>query len=269
MVFVRCSVGRRRRRVVQGSVEQPGTVSRPRIAGLLNTAWQIPLTLVCAESGYGKTTALDVLRSDARTSYLCLTARHRDSVTLAAELRINAAGAERMLVLDDVECLRGAMAAVHALWQFVDEMDATIHVVLCGRWLPPMQPAGRTRPAPLQVTAADLAFDLSETAAVLGSAAAHAQDCQRLAAGWPVAVGLASRILRRSETAGDTPLDERVESELASSWRPFAARVVADQEDPYILGVLAVIGEVDPLLVAELGLDVGADEVADLRRRGC
>lgn len=268
MLFVRIASAHGIDGWLRGSVEQPGLVSRPRIVGLLNTAWQIPLTLVCAESGYGKTTALGALRADPRTRYLRLTARHRDAATLAAELRVDAGGAERMLVLDDLECLRGATAAVHALSRFVDDMDATTHVVLCGRWLPPVQPAARMRSAPLQVSAADLAFDLGETAAVLGPEVGHSQECQRLTAGWPAAVGLASRMLRRLETPGDTPLDERGEEELVSSWRHLAARVVADQEHPVTLGVLAVVGEIDAKLVAELGLDVGADELTDLRRRG-
>ena len=182
-------------------VPRPGLVER-----LLETA-AVPLVLVVAPAGYGKTTLLaDWSRADARPfAWMALheadndPARFEKDVSRALE-RVN----ERepyVLVLDDVHVLRAAGSA-DVLRTLASRVPRGSQLVLASRGEPPFQVARlRAHRALVEMRARDLAMTAPEAAALLALAGLDLaeREVETLVAkteGWPAGLYLAAVSLR-------------------------------------------------------------------------
>ncbi|MBV9309612.1 MAG: tetratricopeptide repeat protein, partial [Solirubrobacterales bacterium] len=180
-------------------------VPRPRIARLLEAAWERRITLVVAGGGYGKTTALRQLPTGDRSRWLGLTAADREVETLAARVAEavapgahfaavgSAAGIgasdrrtlaegraalvceildsqddQLLLVLDEVDQLADDNSASQFLSMLCLQAPSRLHLVLSGRRLPSLKLGSLSgRGELMELNAADLAFTAEETASLL------------------------------------------------------------------------------------------------------
>ncbi len=180
-------------------------VSRPRIERLLGAAWQRRVTLVVADAGYGKTTALRPMAADERTRWLGLRAGDREVETLAARVdealgagsrrasageraaigaadrqslaegraalvceRLDSDEGELLLVLDDVDQLKDDDSAAQFLTTLCLQAPSRLHIVLSGRQLPGLGlGSARGRGELVELTARDLAFSPEEARSLL------------------------------------------------------------------------------------------------------
>src|SRR5579875_2817332 len=181
------------------------TVRRPRVASMLAAAWKRRTTLVVADGGYGKTTALREVAAAGESSWVTIrpsdglidTLSARLAVALGAPPRTGTSGlalatgaddrrglaerraamlceraerrrADLLLVLDDLESLGDDDTAGDLLRMLCLAAPPPLHIVLCGRRLPALGlSAARARGEVLEVSAPDLAFTLDETRSLL------------------------------------------------------------------------------------------------------
>jgi LuxR family maltose regulon positive regulatory protein len=197
-----------------------GTLRRERLLRRLAQTTHVPLALVVAPAGYGKTTLLaHWLKDDARElAWITVDDGHDDpdrlieSIARAlgaptdltlAELAytIERRAGELVLVLDDLHCLRSddALAVVMTI---ADAVAPGSQVVLAGRAEPAL-PIGRLRAHGrlIDLRARDLAMTRREAATMLGLAGLElaADDVQLLlerTEGWPAGLYLAALSLR-------------------------------------------------------------------------
>jgi LuxR family maltose regulon positive regulatory protein len=207
-----------------------GVVERPRLAGRLDELTLAPLTVVAAPTGYGKTTLLASwagaeprqvawasvgpydLDADAFWALVAAALEHAEprlrfglrSDRRAEDRAVLTAAAlepltrELVLVLDGYE--QATRAGVDAAFsRFLDLAPEALHVVVSTRCLPELAlPVRRARGAVAELSAADLALDAVETAAVLERTAegdVADEDAAALAEhteGWAAAVYLAA-----------------------------------------------------------------------------
>jgi len=182
-------------------------LSRPRVQALLAAAWGRRVTLVIADAGYGKTTALRALADAGPVRWLGLRPADREIEGLSARLAtalalgpiaglaaptaaigaedrrglaegqaavlcesVERRGDEVLLVLDDVDQLRDDDASVLLLRAVCLEAPAQLHLVLSGRRLPALGLGAAARTGELlEIAAPDLAFTLPETALLIGA----------------------------------------------------------------------------------------------------
>lgn len=260
-----------------------------RVAGLLEAAWRYPLTVICAEAGFGKSAALAAVVARDDAALVTLRPEHADAARLAADVaaavgigprgdRPQAAelgralagvAAEFLLALDQVEHLVSSKGAAGLLAEMIHNAPENLHVVLAGRQLPALgleRAAAEGRLHRLMAT--DLAFTASESAVVLADRPAEVvARCQQLSAGWPAAVYLAGHAFSHADRATEMPA-ERVERALRTAWRPFAEAVLAGQPLRRALGIAVVVGSAEPSLLAAIGVPVSDPEWTALEERG-
>lgn len=288
-------------------------LSRPRIERLLDAAWERRVTLLIAGGGYGKTTALRRLAADERARWLGLTTADREVEALAARVAealgagsypgiaapaapigasdrrslaegrvavicdgLDARDDELLLVLDDVDQLEDEDSATQFLSTLCLQAPSRLHVALGGRRFPPLHlGSARGRGELIELNAADLAFTLEETAALLADrlgADAHpfAEQCWSLTAGWAAALQLiADRLERLAPDRWGQVLDQ-LRLRRGSLWREFAAELI-DREQPTaqrILAIASVCPIVDGSLLSGLGIDRPESELESLQARG-
>ncbi|HSL56578.1 MAG TPA: BTAD domain-containing putative transcriptional regulator [Acidimicrobiales bacterium] len=197
-------------------------IVRPRLVERLALRWAVPVVLIEAPGGFGKSIALAQAHrhnlADPRGIDLHLACRgpERDPVLLAgrilglldaplaptpeepAELAgLVAAALARQaptpvaLTLDDVHHLADGDGAVALLAALIRSLPTNAHLVLSGRRMPSL-PLSRLSAADqvVRITQRDLAFEPDETAAL---AAQHGidPDALDLSAGWPALTRLA------------------------------------------------------------------------------
>lgn len=295
---------------IVSTVARTAVLPRRRVADLLSTAARHRVTLVVAGGGFGKTTALRELATGRRGAWLAVRQADRAAEVLTA--RISAAlgmsglpeagsavgaedrrslaesragllceGAERagedlMLVLDDVEHLHDADSATQLLRAMCLQAPPGLHLVLCGRALPPLG-LGRARGQGdvLDVDAGDLAFTVEETAALLSARLGPGADdlapaCWSLTTGWAAALQLTLDRLERLEPRARPAALAEWERHRGAGWRDFARELVA-AESPRarrILATASVTGIVDADLLDGLGMAVEEDDLDGLAHRG-
>jgi LuxR family transcriptional regulator, maltose regulon positive regulatory protein len=189
----------------------PGLVGRARLVRRLVAARDVPLVLVAAPAGYGKTTTLlDWAQHDPRPfAWVALSPADDDpGALLAAVARSSEAaigqGDAFVLVLDGLDAVRSdeALAAVADL---VAHPPAGAQVVLACRGEPRL-PLGRLRAHReiLEITARDLVMTHAEAAALLERAgvrlgAAGVDALVQRTEGWPAGLYLAALSLREED----------------------------------------------------------------------
>jgi LuxR family transcriptional regulator, maltose regulon positive regulatory protein len=192
----------------RGPAFGPALVARPRLVRLLANARDVPLVLLAAPAGYGKTTTLlDWAQHDPRPfAWVALDAGHDDPATLLTSVaRSSAAARERadafVLVLDGLDALRSP-EALDAVAGLVAHPPPRAQLVLACRGEPALA-LGRLRAhrEVLEVTAGDLAMTHREAAALLERTGlalreAHVDALMQRTEGWPAGLYLAALALR-------------------------------------------------------------------------
>jgi LuxR family maltose regulon positive regulatory protein len=206
---------------------RPGSLTRPRLLSALLARWEHRVTSVVGGPGMGKTTLLAQAVAENRLAprgedvWIGLEQGDADGVLLARDVMAavtaewagegTAAPADEVpdpatvadavwrraptavcLVMDDVHWLPPGSPGAAWLTALVDALPANGHVLLAGRWSPPV-PLARlaTQGAVLRLAEDDLRFTDDELA---GFAARRCVGVERLAdtAGWPAMAELAA-----------------------------------------------------------------------------
>lgn len=185
-------------------------VARTQLTERLRAAASVPLVLLIAPAGYGKTTVLrQWAAQDARPfARVALTDEHDAPGRLeaiAAAAFAQATGPS-VLTLDDVHALR-APASLAALTTLLDAIPDGSQLVLAGRTEPAL-PIGRLRAHRrlFELRTADLAMTQTEGAALLsGAGLALPPDAVatlvRRTEGWPAGLYLAALSVREQDDA--------------------------------------------------------------------
>lgn len=186
----------------------PGLVARERLVRRLMEARDVPLALLAAPAGYGKTTTLlEWAQHDERPfAWIALDWAADDPEQLLAAVEsatgpLTKRGSPFVLVLDDLQFLRSA-AAIDALKRTVARPPAGAQVVLASRSEPPF-PLGRLRAhrEVLELTSRDFVMTRREATALLELArvelgATEVDALVQRTEGWPAGLYLAAVSLR-------------------------------------------------------------------------
>jgi LuxR family maltose regulon positive regulatory protein len=186
----------------------PGLVARDRLVRRLMRGRDVPVALLCAPAGYGKTTTLlEWAQRDERPfAWLALDRDHDDREHLLASVErctepLVRRGRAFVLVLDDVHVLRSPGAA-QAIAAIVEQPPRGAQVALASRRTPPV-PLGRLRAhrRVIELTARDFVMTRSEAGALLELAEielgpAEIATLVRRTEGWPAGLYLAALSLR-------------------------------------------------------------------------
>jgi LuxR family maltose regulon positive regulatory protein len=181
---------------------------RERLDELFDAA-ALPLTVVCAPAGYGKTTAVSdwLARREQRSTWLAVEASDNDVENLFPRLLtlwgdIAATSGEGLaVVLDDYQLLTRP-AAHRAVETMLDMLPAGVRMIVVSRTPPPLG-LGRRRAdgTVLEVGWDDLAFTTGETEALLDEAfglrldAGQLDEVAAVVAGWPAGLSLVGSAL--------------------------------------------------------------------------
>ncbi len=191
-----------------GTVFGRDLVGRARLVRRLMAIRDVPLVVLAAPAGYGKTTTLlEWTQHDERSfAWVALGPSDDDAEHLRASLAratdpLTDRDREFVLVLDDVQHLRSA-AALDVLARLVDQPPAGARLVLASRCEPPLA-LGRMRANRelFELTARDFTMTRSEAGALLELAgvtlaAAEVDTLMRRTEGWPAGLYLAALSLR-------------------------------------------------------------------------
>jgi LuxR family maltose regulon positive regulatory protein len=186
-----------------------GTLHRERLVRRLAQAADIPIALVVAPAGYGKTTLLAhwVQRDPRALAWITLDDGHDDPGRLLAAVTqaLQGVGPKRsyVLVLDGVDRL-GSAGVPEALTAIADGMPQGSQLALASRWEPAL-PIGRLRAHGrlIDLRARHLAMTRREAAAMLNLAGLELAEEDLLmlvqqTEGWPAALYLAALSLRQT-----------------------------------------------------------------------
>jgi LuxR family transcriptional regulator, maltose regulon positive regulatory protein len=183
-------------------------VARAPLVRRLINARELPLVVLAAPAGYGKTTTLqEWAQHDARRfAWVALERADNDPEHLLASVEVSTAALRRgggasVLVLDDVDVLRSP-AAIEALTTLVEHPPPGAQVVVASRGALQLR-LGRLRAhrGVLELTARDLVMTRGEAAELLELAGVHLEAAQVDALvsrteGWPAGLYLAALSLR-------------------------------------------------------------------------
>jgi LuxR family maltose regulon positive regulatory protein len=207
----------------------PGLVARDRLVRRLMEARDVPLALLAAPAGYGKTTTLlEWAQRDQRPfAWIALDRAADDPDQLLGAVAsatgpLTRRGSAFVLVLDDLHFLRSA-AAIDALQAIVARPPAGAQVVLASRGEPPF-PLGRLRAHReiVELTPRDFVMTRGEASALLQLArvelgAAEVDALMQRTEGWPAGLYLAAVSLREQPDTAAAALrfggDDRIVSD--------------------------------------------------------
>ena len=191
----------------------PGLVARDRLVRRLMDARDVPLALLAAPAGYGKTTTLlEWAQRDERPfAWIALDRAADDPGQLLAAVAsatgpLTRRGSAFVLVLDDLHFLRSP-AAINALKAIVARPPAGAQVVLASRSEPPF-PLGRLRAhrEVLELAPRDFVMTRGEAGALLKLAgielsATEVDALMQRTEGWPAGLYLAAGAFDRADVA--------------------------------------------------------------------
>jgi LuxR family transcriptional regulator, maltose regulon positive regulatory protein len=225
-----------------------GLIDRPRLVRRLVRSANVPLVLLVAPAGYGKTTLLSQWAEQDSRAFAWVTVDEGDndvrrlltsiSSVLSQIEPIELDSLERrtrpfVLVLDDVHLIEGKQS-LKALAEIEARLPAGSQLALASRDEPRM-PVGRLRAnrSVAELRLRDLAMTTTEGAAMLrltgvDLAAAEVEKIVRLAEGWPAALYLAALSLRESPDPA-----------TAARWLGGHDRMIAEYFRDEVLSVLA------------------------------
>jgi DNA-binding SARP family transcriptional activator len=251
----------------------PGELLRTKLAELLASRWEIPVTTVVAGPGFGKTTAvaqavrLHRLNPCGVEAWVTCEPGDEDAQRLAtaichafgveptaaplasvlAALRATSA-TQSCLILDEVHELPAGSSGFLLLSDLVCRLPIGAHLVLVGRVVPPVPLARRyAAGAVLRIEQPELTFDAAELQVLAGRAGRGVADVAELG-GWPALVRLT---LSAPPGVARDYLWEEVVSALSDA-------------DRTALTCLSVLGSADSATLAELaGVPVDVCQLAE------
>jgi ATP/maltotriose-dependent transcriptional regulator MalT/DNA-binding SARP family transcriptional activator len=278
---------------------------RPRLESRLDEALARRLTLLVADAGFGKSTLLTAWAGRHDVAWHTFAPEERSLAAAAAAVagalerelsfqsgeddpaRVGAVASELCrdvgerldrdlaLVLDDVHELGARTAGAQLVEALVRQAPPRFHLVLSSRTEPSFGTQRlRGQGQVVELTAADLAFDVDEVDALLAltleeetqlAAAVH-----ELTGGWPAAVRLTVEALRTAKARDRPAAIER----LRRSDGPLFAYLAEEVFGRGGRGLRELVATVAPLdrftvdLCEALGIPRAADTVAALERRG-
>lgn len=181
-----------------------------------------------------------------------------------------------VLVLDDVHELGSSTGALQLIESLCRQAPARLHIVLASRNELPF-PIERLRGQGqvLEITGADLAFDVDETRELLHALteeddAETAAALHRATGGWPAAVRLAVETLRGVPRAGRHAALERIRRPGGPLFAYLAAEVFA-HEPPEVEELVRFVSPLErftPELCRALGVKRAEETLDSLARRG-
>jgi LuxR family transcriptional regulator, maltose regulon positive regulatory protein len=182
-------------------------VARPRLVRRLSEAHDVPLTLLVAPAGYGKTALLaEWADRDPRPFAWIRAGAATSASTLAGLLDVEHSPHPGVLVLDDAHAIRDA-DALAVLQQAAETMPAGSQLVMSAREEPGLA-VGRLRAHRklVELRSADLAMDADEAAGLLEQLGLRLSDHDvdtlvRRTEGWPAGLYLAALSVRAEPDA--------------------------------------------------------------------
>jgi DNA-binding SARP family transcriptional activator len=254
-------------------------IDRPALLARLARRWHVPVTLVVAGAGFGKSTVLaqayraDELQPPGLQGWLSIEPGLEDAdafvsalfaavgeIRSSARMRVNTDPLAELirlldavaplpvcLILDDVERLGVRSSATAVLSGLIRRLPAHAHVVLASRTTPPVPLAAlRAAERALELGESDLVFTAQECTA-LAAMLGRSPDVAHLG-GWPALVRLC--LARRDSVAWHYPREE-VLAELSER------QVTA-------LFALALVGTASVELISEIaGFPCDLDDLAE------
>ena len=198
--------GRSERRVPPPA-RPAGLVARPRLVRRLVEAHDVPLALLVAPAGYGKTTLLaEWADNDPRAFAWIRAGAGTPASTLARLLDVEHMSHPGVLVLDDAHAI-GDADALAVLQHAAETMPAGSQLVVSARGEPGLA-VGRLRAQRklAELRTADLAMDAAEAAALLEQVGLKLSDHDvdtlvRRTEGWPAGLYLAALSVRAEPDA--------------------------------------------------------------------
>lgn len=203
-------------------------------------------------------------------------ARARGFVAAVCEVLQTALRRDLVLVIDDVHELEASSGALLAIESLCRQSPSRLHVVLASRTDLPF-PIERLRGQGqvLELSSADLAFDMAETRALLETYAAPgdaptAVALLRITGGWPAATRMAVEVLRGVPTHGRAAALERIVQPDGPLIAYLAVEVFARErrEVERLVRRVAPLERFTPALCEALGIEEAATILRSLARRG-
>jgi LuxR family maltose regulon positive regulatory protein len=245
-----------------------GLVTRARLVRRLMEARDLPLVVLTAPAGYGKTTTLlEWAQHDPRPfAWLDLEPAHDDPDLLRGALAVATAALYRragasVVVVDDAHVLRSS-AAVEVFTSFVEHPPCDAQVVVASRGELRL-PVGRLRAhrEVLELAARDFVMtrrEARELLALVGVAldAAQVHALVTRTEGWPAALYLAALSLREQPDPGSAVASFRGDDRLVRDYVADAVLADLDDDDVEFLLRTSVLDRLSgPLCDAVLGME--------------
>jgi hypothetical protein len=260
------------------------SLPRPRLLDSMLAGTKVPLTLLHAGPGYGKTIALQQFgaRMGEAARMVTLTALHRDARNLASALKAGSTAAGltsehtgRCLLLDNYDVIATSASANSTLSEFISAMPPDLHLYVATR-VKPAFPLGHLRGdrALVEISAQELALTLDEVETFFADILEHpidqaeARHITSLTEGWVTGLTLLSA------SAPDTAGLFSTRSEDAPLWAAsdyFAEVVLARLPQPTVdfLVRSSILDEMHPELCNQLlGTTTAQETLRDLTDSG-
>jgi LuxR family maltose regulon positive regulatory protein len=177
-----------------------GLISRSRLVRRLAAARDVPVVMLVAPAGYGKTALLSEWAASSSQRFAWVTPED-DARRLGRSINTALLDA-RVLVIDGLEKVR-APETMGMLSEVIDELPAGARVVIASRGEPALGLGGlRAKRRLFELHAADLAMSVGEASALLAThgLALERQELEALVRrteGWPAALYLATLAARQ------------------------------------------------------------------------
>jgi len=240
------------------------TFARGLVDAIRLRAPTLPLDVVGAVTGAGPGVERDEL------------SRARGLAALVCEALHEQLNRDLLLVLDDVHELDASVGSLHLIDSLCRQAPERLHLVLASRTELPF-PVERLRGQGqvLEVTGADLAFDVDETHDLLRALtgmddARSAEQLHRATGGWPAAVRLAIETLRDVPPGDLGSALERIRRPGGTLFAYLAAEVFA-HEPPEVEALVRTVAPLErftPELCEALGAPRAGEVLDALARRG-
>lgn len=246
------------------STNPPGTVPRPRLVDRVNLGVQLPLTLISAPAGFGKTILLEswatLYQGPAVVKRIALDAGSEDAPAMVDSVREGLQGRDHDVLVLVVDCgdLMVTPKFGRSVHRLIRGNAGRVRVVLVTRSDPPL-PLHLYRLAGTiaEIRAADLAFTTDETTALMHAhklelTASEVAELQARTDGWPAGLMFAAMNLAGKADA------ERVIREFRGDSGNLAAYLmteVLDAQPPELRKFLlstSIVDEVRPALAEAL-----------------
>ncbi|MGH2457156.1 MAG: tetratricopeptide repeat protein, partial [Candidatus Limnocylindria bacterium] len=203
-------------------------------------------------------------------------ARAAAAVSILSQALHERLGRDVAIILDDLHELPASSPAMNLVGDLVRQAPGFLHLVIASRDEPPLRVERlRGHGQVLELTAADIAFEAAEVAALLGLAIGPSYESIadavfELTGGWPAAVRMAIEALRREPVEAHVATLERLRRPGGSIFGYLAEEVIGREPPPVrrLITAVAPLRGFTPELCAALGVEDAHELLPSLDRRG-